>query len=111
MNKQNQLAEIHNSGKPYIIYKSKKGFNLFTNFSKKIVLNNNNIKKFLEKKYKSKRKKTDLYIGFFVCGFHITLVGTHVPKYVIDRGLENWTAAAILSLIGLFNIFGSLLSG
>ena len=59
--------------------------------------------------------KTKSYIllvsGFFVCGFHITLVGTHVPKYVIDRGLEDWTAAAILSLIGLFNIFGSLLSG
>ena len=52
-----------------------------------------------------------LISGFFVCGFHITLVGTHVPKYVIDRGLEDWTAAAILSLIGLFNIFGSLLSG
>src|SRR6056300_751381 len=56
--------------------------------------------------------KTKSYLllisGFFVCGFHITLVGTHVPKYVIDRGLENWTAAAILSLIGLFNIFGSL---
>ena len=30
---------------------------------------------------------------------------------MIDRGLEGWTAAAILSLIGLFNIFGSLLSG
>ena len=52
-----------------------------------------------------------LLSGFFVCGFHITLVGTHVPKYVIDRGLEDWTAAMILSLIGLFNIFGSLLSG
>ena len=59
--------------------------------------------------------KTKSYVlltaGFFVCGFHITLVGTHVPTYVIDRGLESWTAAAILSLIGLFNIFGSLLSG
>ncbi len=52
-----------------------------------------------------------LVSGFFVCGFHITLVGTHVPKYVMDRGLEDWTAAAILALIGLFNIFGSLLSG
>ena len=52
-----------------------------------------------------------LVSGFFVCGFHITLVGTHVPTYVTDRGLESWTAAAILSLIGLFNIFGSLLSG
>ena len=38
-------------------------------------------------------------------------VGTHVPKYVVDRGLEDWTAAMILSLIGLFNIFGSLMSG
>ena len=57
------------------------------------------------------RSYTFLVSGFFVCGFHITLVGTHVPQYVIDRGLENWTAATILSLIGLFNIFGSLLSG
>ena len=52
-----------------------------------------------------------LIAGFFVCGFHITLVGTHVPTYVIDRGLEGWTAAMILSLVGFFNIFGSLLSG
>ena len=59
------------------------------------------------------KSKSDVLLtaGFFVCGFHITLVGTHVPTYVIDRGLEGWTAAAILSLIGLFNIFGSLLSG
>jgi para-aminobenzoate synthetase component 1 len=80
LNKQNQLAEIHHSGKPYIIYKSKKGFNLFTNFSKKIVLNNNNIKKFLEKKYKNKRKKTDLYIGFF--GYEIlnNLINIKIPK-------------------------------
>jgi MFS family permease len=52
-----------------------------------------------------------LIAGFFVCGFHITLVGTHVPTYVIDRGLAGWTAAMILSLVGFFNIFGSLLSG
>jgi MFS family permease len=52
-----------------------------------------------------------LTAGFFVCGFHITLVGTHIPTYVIDRGLEGWTAAMILSLVGFFNIFGSLLSG
>jgi len=52
-----------------------------------------------------------LTAGFFVCGFHITLVGTHVPTYVIDRGLAGWTAAMILSLVGFFNIFGSLVSG
>ena len=49
--------------------------------------------------------------GFFVCGFHITLVRTHVPTYVIDRGLDGLTAAMILSLVGFFNIIGSLLSG
>ena len=38
MSKKNQLSDIHNSGKSYIIYKSKKGFDLYTNFSKKIIL-------------------------------------------------------------------------
>jgi predicted MFS family arabinose efflux permease len=52
-----------------------------------------------------------LVLGFFVCGFQITLVATHVPRYVQDRGLEDWAAFAILSLIGLFNIVGTLLMG
>ena len=52
-----------------------------------------------------------LMAGFFVCGFQITLVATHIPNYVIERGLEGWTGAAILSLIGLFNIFGTLTMG
>ena len=51
MSKKNQLSDIHNSGKSYIIYKSKKGFDLYTNFSKKIILNNSNISKFLSKKH------------------------------------------------------------
>ena len=80
MNKQNQLAEIHNSGRPYIIYKSKKGFSLYTNFSKKIILNNNNIKKFLKKKYKSQRKNTDLLIGFFGYELLNNLIKIKLPK-------------------------------
>ena len=52
-----------------------------------------------------------LVLGFFVCGFQITLVATHVPGYVIERGLEAWTGTAILSLIGLFNIAGTLTMG
>ena len=80
MNKQNQLAEVHNSGKPYILYKSKKGFDLFTNFSKKIILNNNNIDNFLNKKHKNNSKNTDLYIGFF--GYEIlnNLINIKIPK-------------------------------
>ncbi len=52
-----------------------------------------------------------LILGFFVCGFQITLVATHVPRYVQDRGLEDWTGFAILSLIGLFNVIGVLIMG
>jgi MFS family permease len=49
-----------------------------------------------------------LLAGFFVCGFQITLVGTHIPGYMQDRGLGGWSATIILALIGLFNIVGTL---
>ena len=52
-----------------------------------------------------------LTLGFFVCGFNITLVSAHIPGYIQERGFEVWTAFAILSLIGLFNIFGTLSFG
>ena len=52
-----------------------------------------------------------LNFGFFVCGFNITLVSAHIPGYIQERGFELWTAFAILSLIGLFNIFGTLTFG
>mgnify|MGYP001351804539 CR=1 FL=1 len=80
MNKQNQLAAIHHSGKPYIIYKSKKGFDLFTDFSKKIILNNKNISNFLGKRYKSKSKNTDLFIGFIGYELLNNLINIKIPK-------------------------------
>ena len=80
MNKQNHLAEIHSSGKPYIIYKSKKGFDLYTNFSKKIILNNKNVSSFLNRKYKSVSKKTDLFIGFFGYELLNNLINIKIPK-------------------------------
>ncbi len=80
MNRLNQLTEIHQSGKPYIIYKSKKGFNLYTNFSKKIFLNNKNIKSFLTKKNKKKSKDTDLFIGFFGYELLNNLIDVKIPK-------------------------------
>ena len=52
-----------------------------------------------------------LTLGFFVCGFNITLVSAHIPGYIQARGFEVWTAFAILSLIGLFNVFGTLSFG
>ena len=52
-----------------------------------------------------------LTLGFFVCGWHIALVATHIPTYVNDRGLPDWCAATILALIGLFNMVGTITSG
>jgi len=80
LNKKNQLAEIHNSGKAYIIYKSKKGFDLYTNFSKKIILNNKNVNSFLSQRYKSKLKNTDLFIGFFGYELLNNLINIKIPK-------------------------------
>ena len=80
MNRSNQLSEIHELGKPYIIYKSQKGFNLYTDFSKKIILNNKNIKSFLSKKNKKKSKDVDLFIGFFGYELLNNLIDIKVPK-------------------------------
>ncbi len=49
-----------------------------------------------------------LVAGFFVCGFQITLVATHIPAYMKLRGMDLWSPTIILSLIGLFNIVGTL---
>lgn len=52
-----------------------------------------------------------LTAGFFVCGFHVAFIGAHLPAYLTDEGLSDRTAAIALSLIGLFNIGGSLAAG
>ena len=81
MNTIKKLTDINNSGDPYIIYKSNKGFDLYTNFSKKIILNKKNIHRFLNKKKTShKSKNTDLFIGFFGYELLNNLIGVKIPK-------------------------------
>ena len=81
MIKKNILSEVHNSGKPYVIYKSTTGFDLYTDFSKKIILNKKNIFKFLNRKNNTKKpKNTDLLIGFFGYELLNNLIGIKVPK-------------------------------
>ncbi len=82
LNKKNNLNNIYNSKKPFIIYKTNKGFDLFTDFSKKIILNNQNIRPFLKQKYnfKKKNKSTDLFIGFFGYELLNNLIGIKIPK-------------------------------
>lgn len=52
-----------------------------------------------------------LNAGFFVCGFHVAFVATHLPAYLADQGLPPSISAWSLAMIGLFNIFGSYLFG
>lgn len=52
-----------------------------------------------------------LFFGFFVCGFHVAFIQTHLPAYVIDVGMAAWIGGWSLALIGLFNVAGSFLSG
>jgi predicted MFS family arabinose efflux permease len=59
----------------------------------------------------SDRSYVLLFLGFFVCGFHVAFIQTHLPAYIADKGLAPIIGAWSLGLIGLFNIAGSFLSG
>jgi MFS family permease len=46
--------------------------------------------------------------GFFVCGFHVAFLATHLPGVVASCGLPTQWAGWSLALLGLFNIVGSI---
>jgi MFS family permease len=62
-----------------------------------------------------------LTIGFFVCGFHVTFIGLHLPAYIADKAVATSLFGVPVSpfelggwaigLVGLFNIAGSLVWG
>ena len=52
-----------------------------------------------------------LNAGFFVCGFHVTFIGTHFPAFLRDSGIDASAASWAFSLIGFFNIVGSIACG
>ncbi len=52
-----------------------------------------------------------LVAGFFVCGFHVTFIGTHLPGYVDSEGLNAGVGAVALTVIGFGNIVGTYLAG
>lgn len=50
-------------------------------------------------------------LGFFVCGFQVVFVATHLPAYLLDKGMSVEVGMMALALIGLANIPGSFLAG
>ena len=49
-----------------------------------------------------------LAAGFFVCGFHVAFLATHLPGVVASCGLPPEVGAWSLAMLGLFNIVGSV---
>ena len=62
-----------------------------------------------------------LTVGFFVCGFHVTFIGLHLPAYISDKAIGMSLFGASISalelggwaigFVGLFNLAGSLIWG
>lgn len=52
-----------------------------------------------------------IHAGFFVCGFHVMFIATHLPSYLADKQLPASSAAMALAYVGIFNIFGSYFWG
>ena len=52
-----------------------------------------------------------LSAGFFVCGFHVAFLATHLPGVIASCGLPTQWAGWSLAMIGLFNIVGSVAMG
>jgi len=60
-----------------------------------------------------------LVVGFFVCGFHVAFVGSHLPAYISDKDIGLSLFGITLSpselggwsigMVGLFNIAGSVI--
>ena len=75
------LEELYQSDEPLIIYKVKQGYNIYTHFSKKVILTNKNISRFFKyfdkKKYK---KETDMIIGFFGYEILCNLIGLKITN-------------------------------
>jgi len=52
-----------------------------------------------------------LNLGFLACGFQLAFIATHLPAYLLERGLPAGQAASGLALIALSNIGGTYLCG
>ena len=52
-----------------------------------------------------------LLAGFFVCGFHLSFIGYHLPQFAALCGLSPTAASDSLALVGGFNAVGCVVVG
>ena len=92
MNNKEYLERLFDSDKPLIIYRIKGGFDIYTDFSKKINLNKKNAKNFFNKTLKIKNIKNkffDGYIGFLSYELQCKLIDIKIPKQKSNGFCEN----------------------
>jgi predicted MFS family arabinose efflux permease len=52
-----------------------------------------------------------LTLGFYVCGFQLAAVGTHLPAFLADKNFDASLGVIALTVVGLTNIAGTYLCG
>ena len=48
-----------------------------------------------------------LLLGFYVCGFQVNFIGSHLPAHIVDAGVAARWGAIALMLLAFFNMIGS----
>ena len=93
LNNKTYLEHLFDSDKSLIIYRVKGGFDVYTDFSKKINLNKHNAKNFFNKVSKiksSKNKFFDGYVGFLSYELQCKLIGIKIPKQKSNGFCDNY---------------------
>ena len=93
LNNKEYLERLFDSNKPLIIYKIKGGFDVYTDFSKKINLTKNNAKNFFNKVVKKKNPRNtffDGYIGFLSYELQCKIIGIKLPKQKSNGFRDNF---------------------
>ncbi len=83
LNNKEYLNRLYQSDKPLIIYKTYKGYDIYTDFSRRIIINKKNLKYFLNIQSKSKKSKIEelnCYVGFFGYKLLCENIGIKFPK-------------------------------
>ena len=83
MNNKEYLERLFDSDKPLIIYRAKEGFDVFTDFSRRLNVTTKNAKLFFNqttRKRNSRNKFFDGYIGFLSYELLCKLINVKIPK-------------------------------
>ena len=52
-----------------------------------------------------------LLVGFSTCGFHMSIIETHLFSQYIESGIPNHLASLTLTVYGIFTMFGAVITG